>query len=372
MLKYDCSHFSGDHPCIFNKEYGLTCNNCDHYKPIGKKILIIKLDAIGDVLRTTSILKPLRNKYPNYHISWCTRRNAYELFYLNNLVDEVITVEDEAIVRLAIEYYDIVINLDTSKISSSIAAYAMGNEKIGYFLNKQGYVTATSEAANTWLEMSAFDQIKADNKKSYQQLMYEILELEDKIEEPVFNLNNFDQNKLQIKLNLNNNYPVIGLNTGVGPKWVSKGWPLNNWEKLVQLFQMNKFNILILGGPYEKERNKYLCNKYDFLTETGCDNSVYEFAELINLCDVLITADTFATHIGTALKKYIIGLFGPTSLSEIYLYGRGIKLKADDECKCFYKKNCNQETSCMEKIKPERVYESAINILSNIKVQVKV
>ncbi len=60
MLKYDCKYFNGDRPCKHNKLSGTICNECTYYEPIGLKILIIKLDAIGDVLRTTSILKPLK------------------------------------------------------------------------------------------------------------------------------------------------------------------------------------------------------------------------------------------------------------------------------------------------------------------------
>ncbi|MDX9712365.1 MAG: hypothetical protein RBT56_07565 [Ignavibacteriaceae bacterium] len=100
MLKTNCAHFKGDRPCIYNKNEGIVCDNCTHYIPISFKILIIKLDAIGDVLRTTSILKPLKRKYPDCYIEWCTRKNASDLFNNNSLVNEVITIEDDAWFRI--------------------------------------------------------------------------------------------------------------------------------------------------------------------------------------------------------------------------------------------------------------------------------
>ena len=130
MLKKDCAHFKGDRPCTYNKNEGIVCNNCKHYIPISFKILIIKLDAIGDVLRTTSILKPLKKKYPGCYIEWCTRQNADGIFKNNSLVDEVITIEDDAFFRIGAEEYNIVINLDTSKISSAIASGTKAKEKI--------------------------------------------------------------------------------------------------------------------------------------------------------------------------------------------------------------------------------------------------
>jgi len=77
---------------------------------------------------------------------------------------------------------------------------------------------------------------------------------------------------------------------------------------------------------------------------------------------LVVTADTLALHIATALEKKIVALFGPTSRSEIELYGRGIKLSSPAGCKCFYRKYCSEEISCMEKITSEMVIE-AINLL---------
>ncbi len=73
ILKTDCRLFKGDRPCDPHKEKGVKCDHCNYYQPIKFKILIIKLDAVGDVLRTTSILKPLKKKYPDCFIVWCTR-----------------------------------------------------------------------------------------------------------------------------------------------------------------------------------------------------------------------------------------------------------------------------------------------------------
>ncbi len=42
---------------------------CDHYEQIQQRLLLIKLDAMGDVLRTTALLEPLRNRYPSSYIT---------------------------------------------------------------------------------------------------------------------------------------------------------------------------------------------------------------------------------------------------------------------------------------------------------------
>ena len=84
VINFNCKYFEGDKPCFVNKRYGVFCSECTVYEvdeeiidpfpeipqtetelnPADvKKIIIIKLDAVGDVLRTTSILPSLKEKW---------------------------------------------------------------------------------------------------------------------------------------------------------------------------------------------------------------------------------------------------------------------------------------------------------------------
>jgi len=365
MLKYDCKYFSGDRPCDFHKNYNIKCDGCSHYSPITFKILIIKLDAIGDVLRTTSILEPLKKKYPGSQITWCTKCEARDIFINNDLVDDVIFVEEDAYFRVKAEEYDLVINLDTSKFSSAIASSAIGKSKMGFILDKKGYVKPTSDPARQWLHMSAFDDVKKENKKSYQEIIYEIIELKSNVELPVLNVPDAEINKIKTRSKswkLLNDTHTIGLNIGVGTKWPSKSWPLQRWEQFILSLQNKSVNILLLGGANEKEKMNHLSTNYKFIVNTGYQNSIMEFAAIVNLCDVIVTADTFALHIATALNKKTVVLFGPTSNREIYLYGSGFKVISTKECKCYYKRECTDQVSCMSEIKESEVL-AAINSL---------
>ena len=66
-----------------------------------------------------------------------------------------------------------------------------------------------------------------------------------------------------------------------------------------------------------------------------------EFASLVNLCNILITSDSLALHIGTALKKKIVAFFYVTPAAEIELYNRGVKIIGKGEDYCSYKFKCD-------------------------------
>ena len=118
-----------------------------------------------------------------------------------------------------------VINLDTSKISSAIASCATANEKIGFVLNKKGYVESTSSTSRQWLEMSAFDNVKKANTKSHQQIMYEILDLNLPVEQPIIQLSENEKLKITVKdfiPDIDPSKTVIGLNVGIGKSGLAK------------------------------------------------------------------------------------------------------------------------------------------------------
>ena len=100
-------------------------------------------------------------------------------------------------------------------------------------------------------------------------------------------------------------------------KWPSKGWPLSKWQELIEKLGSKKYNLLLLGGPEEVAIIKQLKKEFNFLVDTGCDNSLLEFAAIVDLCDLVITSDTLALHIATALDKKIIALFGPHQLAKL-------------------------------------------------------
>ena len=117
--------------------------------------------------------------------------------------------------------------------------------------------------------------------------------------------------------------------------------------------------IILFGGKDEIERNKEIKKEVNFdIIDGGCDNSLLEFAGLINLCDVMVTSDSLALMIAIALKRKVVCFFGPTSIHEINLYGLGKKIFPKMECLCCYKKECDKKPNCMDNISVDEIIDA--------------
>jgi ADP-heptose:LPS heptosyltransferase len=369
ILKSDCIHFPGNKPCEPSKNEGKKCDNCEYYQPVSFKILIIKLDATGDVLRTTSLLPTLKREYPNSYITWITKKNAKDLFTNNNFVDELLLFEDNSTIsRLIVEKFDLLIHPDASPVSASLASLANASTKKGYTLTENGRIEPFNDDAVKWLEMGAFDDLKKQNKKTYQEIIHNIVGLRYHKDEIQLTLNEKEKkigNDFYKKNNLNQFTYLVGLNTGAGTRWQYKQWNLEGYIGLIEKLKTDKnIGIILYGGPDEIERDKILKEKFPDLIDTGTDNSLRVFFSLLDLCDVLVTSDTMALHAATALKKQIVCLFGPTSYNEIEDYGRIEKVIPNLDCLVCYKSRCDFEVTCMGSITSEMVYKK---ILESIK-----
>jgi heptosyltransferase-2 len=119
-------------------------------------LLLIKLDAMGDVLRTTCLLPIIANAWPGTRISWITRPESVPLLEHNPYLTEVIPYGPDALIHVSSQIFDRVINLDAGKISAALATMTQAKEKIGYTLHDDGYVVATNAAAAEWLADGCF------------------------------------------------------------------------------------------------------------------------------------------------------------------------------------------------------------------------
>ncbi len=369
-INIDCIYYSGNKPCRFHKQDGRLCKNCPDYQKIVKRILIVKLDALGDVLRTTSILTPLAEKFPNAEIVWLTRENALELIDNNPYIRRKFAVEENYLEAVLNEHFDIGINLDPDFLSSTILSIADCSEKLGFLANKSGRVIPANPEAEHWYLMGLNDPLKKENRKTYQEIIYEICKITSPVRKPRIFLDEAHEifaRKFHTKNKLTYFKKIIGINTGGGKRWALKKWTLEGYIELVKLLKKadQKIGIILFGGPEEEKFNREIKKEVGgLIIDAGCSNSLLRFSALIDLVDVFCTPDSLGMHIAVALKKTTVVLVGPTSPWELDVFGNG-EIVYSDKCDCIacYRPTCKKEINCMNTIEPGRVSEAIIKYL---------
>ncbi len=362
-LKTDCRHFRPDRPCAPHKAHGVVCATCTtHYDPIRSRILLVKLAAIGDVLRTTCLLPGLHRRWPGAHVTWVTSPGAVPLFRGNTQVDRVLAFDGTPPIELLVEQFDVVINPDAAADACALAHLARGAQLIGFDVDARGTPLALSPAAERWLELGVRDDRKRANRLPYQEHMAAILGVEWRKEPPILELTPEDT-AFGRQLRARHAPPagglVVGLNTGAGGRWRFKRWTERGYAELIARLHGDGQRVFLLGGPEEVERNARLAaGSGGTAVETGCDNSLRQFAGIVDQCDVVVTGDTLAMHIAIARGKRTVVLFGPTSLHEIEVFGRGERLAPELDCLVCYKTDCDFVPNCMESLSTEVVHAS--------------
>jgi ADP-heptose:LPS heptosyltransferase len=366
-IAWDCRFFLGDRPCIWHKQTGVLCT-CDHYERVEERLVIVKLDAMGDVLRSTALLPALAEAHPRAAITWITRRESVPLLQHNPYIAEVLEFGPEAMIHLQTRTFDRVINLDASKTSAALASAARSDRKDGYVLDGRGVVQPTNDAARRWLEAGVFDDIKRQGTSTYQDRMADILDLAGRPHRYVFELGIDEVARAKeylTWLGLDLERPIIGLNTGAGGRWPLKQWREEGYVELVtRLGAHDAVQFLLLGGPAERERHERLKRASPVrLWDPGCDNGVRHFAAMLGHCQVVVTGDTLAMHLSLALGRRTVVLFGPTSAAEIELYGFGEKIVPNMTCLSCYKTSCDFVPNCMDLISTDMVAQAVVRQL---------
>lgn len=340
-IKFDCLHFRGDIPCTPNKLRDKVCLACDEYDPIRTRILIIKLGAIGDVIRTTPLLQRFREEYPGAHISWVTL--TPEILPASK-IDKIYKFDFKAIYAVTHLEFDIAVNLDKDVEACALLHDVSARRKFGFSL-EHSRLTALNAAAEDKLITGAFDNISQQNRKSYLEEIFAICGFEFKKELYVLEVKDgFDAGWKELRERAAGR-KIIGLNTGCGKRWLTRLWPETYWIELIKKLQEANYFSLLLGGPDEDGQNQSLVQKSG-ATYLGTF-PLQQFLSLTAQCDVVVTAVTMMMHIALGLHKPLVlfnNIFNP---HEFELYGNGVMVQPETGCDCYFGNTCRRARHCM-------------------------
>jgi heptosyltransferase-2 len=151
--------------------------------------------------------------------------------------------------------------------------------------------------------------------------------------------------------------PVLALGAGAefGP---SKRWPEEYYAEIANQKIAEGWDVWLFGSP----KDRPVTDKVMALTENRCENiagrlQLAETIALLSLASGMVTNDSGLMHVGAALNKPLIAIYGSTSPNFTPPLSPDSKvLKLNLECQPCFQRTCPlQHHRCMLDLKPEQV-----------------
>jgi heptosyltransferase-2 len=355
----DCKTFTGYKPCF----PGTVCTDgCVHPNPTGTRILIVNLDAMGNVLVTTALLPLLKRRYPVSTISWITLRNAAPLLENNPHLDRVYLWEPESWLILSALTFDLVLNADKSARSAAFTMSLRSGTKLGFGLTETGAIVPLNPEAEENYLLGLNDELKfRKNTKTVPRLQAEQFGLPYERERTRVYLSPAELDTcaaLRAEYGLAPGTFVVGLNTGCSELYPNKKLTIDQHVRLIGgLAEMPAVRVLLLGGPEDTLRNAEILRRVgNAAVGTPTTGGVRTGLCAIELCDLVVSGDSFGMHAAIALGKEVVAWFGVTSATEIDIYDNGVKLAPEGlHCSPCWKRECPYSLECISMVDLDRI-----------------
>ena len=334
------------------------------------RIALIKTGALGDVVRTTALLPGLRRAHREMHLTWVTAREALPLVQRDPDVARAVALDDPGPWRH--ELYDWVISLDDDRDACALASALDAGRLSGAHLAADGALAYTSDLGE-WFGMGilrserdgglvAANRLKQANQRPFGEILYDGLGLPAPAPRPRIALPAGAADEAEALVAVPGSGRRVALNTGAGGRWRFKSWGESETTELARrLHDEDGSQVLILGGPAERERNARVAGAAGRpgVVTAPTDLDIVRFAALVSRCDLLVTSDSLALHLGLAFALPVVAFFGPTSDAEIDLYGRGEKVVTPLSCRRCYLSYCDVRPHCMESLSVDTMLAAA-------------
>jgi heptosyltransferase-2 len=274
-----------------------------------RRILLVRLSALGDVLLATPAARALRRRFPAAQIDWLIEESYAPLIAASPHVRPIVYRKRTlhagliGLMRLRRELersrYDLIIDLQ-GKPKTWLLGGAAGRRlsfrrrtlsQAALALLGRDPPLTRSHAVDLYLEALLALGVKPDGRG-----------LELALTAPM----RAEAAGLDLK------GPVAGL--APGARWATKRWPAERYAMLGRELSQRGFPLLLIGGPGDEGTLSAVRRELPGMAIADTmELSVGGVAAAIERCAVLVTGDSGPSHIAAALGTPVVTVFGPTS-----------------------------------------------------------
>lgn len=266
-----------------------------------KKILIIRLSSIGDIVLTTPVVRCVKQQVPDCELHFLTKAKFADVLQNNPYIDKLILLGDslsETIATLRDEKYDFIVdlhkNIRSFLIKMSLCRPSSSFNKLNFrkFLLSKLHIDIMPKTHIVDRYFGATKRLKVENDGQGLDFFFSEVEKNDKLPFPE---------------TFRSNYIAIA----VGAQHYTKIYPAEKVGELCQMLYPNK--VVLIGGKTDVERGKQIVAMSQGNVLNACGQlSLRQSALALWHSDFVIANDTGMMHIAAALRKPLVSIWGGT------------------------------------------------------------
>ena len=337
-----------------------------------KRILVINVNWLGDVIFSTPALRALRQDSPDAYIACLVVAHCEDVLKNNPRINDIIVYDEygkhrslwakvKFIRYLRKKRFDEVYVLHPSLRRAMIGFLAGIPRRIGYSTkNRECLLTEVIPAPDVPM-----------HKIDYFLNIITACGIKDQGRECEFFVDGADEKKavdLMREAGIGEKKSFVLLNPG--GNWDMKRWPAANFSRLADMIQEQTAAKVVIGGA---KKDIHLAEeiaagmKTSSVLLTG-KTTLQQLAAVMKRAGCVVSADSGPMHISAAVGANTIALFGPTAPEYSGPVGKGkvVILRKDVGCAVpCYVEEC-KDRRCMNAVTPEAVFDNVLKFVKKI------
>ena len=328
-----------------------------------KRILIIKISSLGDIILAVPSLKAIRQRFPYAKVTLLTLGRYTSLFYDCPYVDNVVGLEKKyksisCMLRISFSLrhssFDYIIDLQNNHASHFISFLSFPRKSFG-FSRKMGFLLTNR---------AKFPYDKSVSPLDSQERILNLLGIKFKTKELVsWDMHSHDISSFGLA---KSNF--IGINIAASKNWQTKNWPVDHIKLLISMIYRNfpDLKVVFIGDSDSRYLSRMIESKLKFKVINLCGRTtIRDLIEVLKKMKIFITPDTATLHLSESLGIPTIALFGPTNPSAHTVKSNNLYVLYNKfACSFCYRRKCSN-IKCMEAILPARIFSLIKQILSH-------
>ncbi|MDQ2706992.1 MAG: glycosyltransferase family 9 protein [Actinomycetota bacterium] len=351
-IRTDCRHFAGGLPCRFWR----PCHGCPHHDPVNRRVLIVMLGLLGDMLIASPLPARIKREHPGAHITWLVDEACAPVLRMNPDIDHVLPFDWQAATQLPSQHFDEVLSFERTPAAAALVDRIPAGHKAGLaFGGPDHSLYPLGDAAQQFFRQNTWNDYRTIlNRQTWTELYFAVAGYAYAGEAYVLQPPDAAVRRVTDLL-ADVPHPRVCLN--VGGSLPTKLWPERSWVALGDALLDHGAQLVILGGPTDRATCERLFGHLDAHAGTGrvvyAPLSVEEAAALPARCDVVVTGDSYGFHLALAHRRPTVLLLGPSNAAEVIPKHASdvTALRATLPCApCAHQVSCGGAGGCMDTI----------------------